>query len=190
LFALALLSAAMAQRRSTRRALTVALVLLVPVGGELSLATLHDEPDPFDLSRGASINGGESATWSVRVSPQMLAEARRRVQADRVRTGIYLRTSGPIELACWAGDQRVTLLPPIQFFHECADQPSAEALLVQTGWVLTIHNPGLDAVWLTGWQRRDLVDRELRGAVHGSGSPAVELRLVRTDHGFLEFAAF
>ncbi len=189
-FALALLSAAVARCRTTRRALAVALVLLVPVGSELSLATLHDEPHPFDMSRGASINGGESATWRVRVSPHVLSEARRRVQVRQVRTGIYLRTSGPIELTCRAGDQRVTLLTPVQFLHECADQQSAESLLGQTEWVLTIHNPGLEPVWITGWQRPDLVDLELRGTADGSASPAAELRLIRTDDGTLEFAAF
>jgi hypothetical protein len=190
LFALVLLSASVARRRATRRMLTGAFVLLLPLGGELSLATLHDEPAPYDLLRGTSIAAGESANFRLRVSHQVLAEARRRFRPGQVRPGIYLRTSGAVELTCSTGGQRVALLPPQQFFNACADEASAVALLERPEWAFTVHNPGPEPVWLTGWQHRGLAGRALQRASDGLAFPAVELRLVRIDDGYLEFAAF
>jgi hypothetical protein len=84
----------------------------------------------------------------------------------------------------------VALLPPQQFFNACADQAATAALLEQPEWALAVHNPGPEPVWLTGWQNHGPADRALQGASDGLAYPAVELRLVRADDGYLEFAAF
>jgi hypothetical protein len=190
LFALLMFGAATWPSRAGRRRLAgLALGLLVG-GGESSFRMLDNVPTPYEPSHGAAIAPHSAATLRIRVATSGLAEMRDRFRTGEYRLGLFVQSSAPIQLSLRAGGQNVLLAATSASFHELPDRNRALAAFDQPDWELTVQADDDEPVWLSGWQRRTLPAREWTGAAGGVALPAVELRLVRADDGFLEAAAF
>ncbi len=206
LFVLYLVVLAAVMARTLRRRLVIGgtLVGCLVATAVASPFLLRSMPVFFPVDQAVVIPGRGSLRYEVSLSPDVTTRlTTRAVRGDTL--GFFFRPSGSsaLEASISADGEALAVVqdpdPLCTGFYRFrpGDRDDGVATLSRSGRLtLTIRNPGVEPVTLSGWQRPDLTGRALT-VLHASGKPAdaalalpaFEVRLVERN-GHLKLAAF